>query len=160
MSYIPALAWSGSFRLASITGDDRRREKPRREMQAFLSGTAPAIAEPYLLTSLAGHLATAVLARVGAASQDPKYGAAAGRLLTSYTESLGLTEALTYLPDHWPDRVRVLEIYRTHVRALVTHQSDDGSWRHVVDEPTSYRELTVTAMTTAAVEVESLRRSP
>ena len=110
-------------------------------------------------------------------TKDQKYGAAAGRLLTSYAESLqrpdglfihalegphawgrgngfallGVTEALTYLPDTWPDRARVLEIYRKHMRALVTHQSDDGSWRQVVDEPTSYRELTVTAMTVAAM---------
>ena len=60
---------------------------------------------------------------------------------------LGVTEALTHLPPVWPDRARVLEIYRTHVAALAKHQSDDGSWRQVVDEPTSYRELTVTAMT-------------
>lgn len=223
MSYIPGLSWSGSFRLAALTGEDRWKEKPRREMQAFLSGATPAVAEPYQLSSLAGHLAfadagtldgsaaagalaqkvadfilprsadeavrfprkwtddmfmaTSVLARVGAATKDLKYGAAAGRLLTSYTESLqrpdgifihaldgphawgrgngfallGVTDALTYFPDTWPDRARVLEIYRKHVRALVTYQSDDGSWRQVVDEPTSYRELTVTAMTVAAM---------
>jgi rhamnogalacturonyl hydrolase YesR len=45
----------------------------------------------------------------------------------------------------------VLEIYRRHMRAMVRHQSDDGSWRQVVDEPTSYRELTVTAMTVASM---------
>ena len=223
MSYIPALSWSASFRLASLTGEDRWKEKPRREMQTFLSGTTPAIAEPYQLASLAGHLAfadagtldgnapaaalaqkaadfilpqspdtavrfprkwtddmfmaTALLARVGAATKDQKYGAAAGLLLTSYAESLqrpdglfihalegphawgrgngfallGVTEALTYFPGTWPDRARVLEIYRKHVRALVAHQSDDGSWRQVVDEPASYRELTVTAMTVAAM---------
>jgi rhamnogalacturonyl hydrolase YesR len=223
MSYIPALSWSGSFRLAALTGEDRWKEKPRREMQTFLSGARPAIAEPYQLASLGGHLAfadagtldgnaaaaalaqkaadfilpesadaavrfprkwtddmfmaTALLARVGAATKDPKYGAAAGRLLTSYAESLqrpdglfihavdgphawgrgngfallGVTEALTYLPATWPDRARVLEIYRKHTRALVTHQSDDGSWRQVVDEPGSYRELTITAMTVAAM---------
>jgi unsaturated rhamnogalacturonyl hydrolase len=223
MSYIPALSWSGSFRLAALTGEDRWREKPRREMQSFLSGATAAIAEPYQLASLAGHLAFAdagtldgnataavlaqkaadfilpqsadevvrfprkwtddmfmaasVLVRVGAATKDPKYAAAAGRLLTSYAGSLqrpdgifihalegpyawgrgngfallGVTEALTYLPESWADRARVLEIYRKHLRALVTYQSDDGSWRQVVDEPTSYRELTVTAMTVAAM---------
>ena len=45
----------------------------------------------------------------------------------------------------------MLEIYRKHVKALAGFQSDDGSWRQVVDEPASYRELTVTAMTTAAM---------
>ena len=59
MSYIPALSWSGSLRLAALTGEDRWREKPRAEMEAFLSGKTPAIAEPYRLTSLAGHLAFA-----------------------------------------------------------------------------------------------------
>ena len=59
MSYIPALSWSGSFRLAALTGDDRWKEKPRRDMQAFLSGGTPAIAEPYQLANLAGLLAFA-----------------------------------------------------------------------------------------------------
>ncbi len=64
---------------------------------------------------------------------------------------LGVTEALTHLPSSWSARPQVLEIYRRHVAALAKHQSDDGSWRQVVDEPASYRELTVTAMTTAAL---------
>ena len=71
---------------------------------------------------------------------------------------LGVTEALTHLPESWeamPEswatRPQVLEIYRRHIAALAKHQADDGSWRQVVDEPTSYRELTVTAMTTAAL---------
>ncbi len=223
MSYIPALSWSGSFRLAALTGESQWKDKPRREMQPFLSGTTPAIAEPYQLTSLAGHLAFAdaglmdanadaaalarkaadfilpqaageivrfarkwtddmfmassVLSRVGGATNDAKYGAAVGQLLTSYAKSLqradglfihaldgphawgrgngfallGVAEALTHLPADWPDRPAVLEIYRRHIRALLAHQSDDGSWRQVVDEPASYRELTVTAMTTAAI---------
>ena len=35
---------------------------------------------------------------------------------------LGVTEALAYLPDTWPDRAGVLEIYRKHLRALVTYR--------------------------------------
>jgi unsaturated rhamnogalacturonyl hydrolase len=57
MSYIPALSWSGALRLAKLTGEARFREKPVAEMTPFVSGAKPAIAEPYLLTSLAGHLA-------------------------------------------------------------------------------------------------------
>ena len=64
---------------------------------------------------------------------------------------LGLTEALTHLPASWQGRAAVLDIYRRHLAALAAHQSDDGSWRQVIDEPTSYRELTVTAMITAAM---------
>jgi rhamnogalacturonyl hydrolase YesR len=118
-------------------------------------------------------MASSVLARVPGAEQA----AVVGRLLTTYAGKLqrpdgiyihatdgpsawgrgngfallGVTEALTYLPANWNDRARVLEIYRKHVAAMAKLQSDDGSWRQVVDEPTSYRELTVTAMTTAAM---------
>lgn len=118
-------------------------------------------------------MASAVLSRVGNATHAD----AVGRLLTNYSKRLqrpdglfihaengphawgrgngfavlGLTEALTHLPASWPARPQVLEIYRRQVAALAKHQSDDGSWRQVVDEPSSYRELTVTAMTTAAL---------
>lgn len=219
MSYIPALAWSGSIRLAVLTGESRWREKPRTEMDAFLSGKTPAIAEPYRLASLAGHLAfadAAALDKNAAAGahatkaaqfilpqaavenvrfatgwtddmfmassllsrvDNGAYAAVVGALLTTYAQKLqrpdglfihaqdgphawgrgngfallGVTEALTHLSESWADRARVLEIYRKHVKALAGHQSDDGSWRQVVDEPTSYRELTVTAMTVAAL---------
>ena len=64
---------------------------------------------------------------------------------------LGMTEALTHQPANWSPRAEVLDAYRRQTAALARHQSDDGSWRQVVDEPASYRELTVTAMTTAAM---------
>src|SRR5262245_15828638 len=56
-SYIPGVAWANSLRLAQLTGEDKWKEKPRRGMQQFLSGEKPGIAQPYQLTSLAGHLA-------------------------------------------------------------------------------------------------------
>ena len=223
MSYIPAVAWSASLRLAQLTRDSRWTEKPRREITAFLAGGKPAIAAPYALTSLAGHgaffdlgasdansevtvaartgaefiladapddlvkfrrnwtddmfMSAFLLARAAHATGDPRYARVLGRLLTTYAEKLqrrdgvfihaaegphawgrgngfallGLAEALTLLPADWPDRSRVLEIYRRQVNALIPLQSDDGAWRQVVDEPTSYRELTVTAMTVAAM---------
>lgn len=118
-------------------------------------------------------MASAVLSRVGLAPHAD----AVHQLLTGYAQKLqradglfihaekgphawgrgngfallGLTDALTYWPATWQGRAPVLEIYRRHVAALAKHQSDDGSWRQVVDEPSSYRELTVTAMITAAL---------
>ena len=118
-------------------------------------------------------MASAVLSRVG----NGAHADAVGTLLTTYAGKLqrpdglfihaddgphawgrgngfallGVTEALTHLPASWAVAIAVLEIYRKHVAALAKQQSDDGSWRQVVDEPTSYRELTVTAMTTAAM---------
>jgi unsaturated rhamnogalacturonyl hydrolase len=122
-------------------------------------------------------MASSLLARVASRSPDDRYSRAVGQLLVEYSHklqradglfihaadaphawgrgngfaALGLVEALTHLPESWPDRRRVLDVYRRHMRALARHQSGDGSWRQVVDEPDSYRELTVTAMTTAAM---------
>lgn len=218
MSYIPALSWSGQMRLSELTGEPQWRDKALKDMAAFTSGTTPARAEPYRLTSLAGaqafydagtiahngaaqkiatdiasfmvepttgdikfatgwtddmFMASSVLSRVGLESNaDAVY-----KLLTTYAKRqqrpdglfihatdgpyawgrgngfalLGVTDALTYLPPSWKGRADVLDIYKKHVAALVKHQSDDGSWRQVVDEITSYKELTVTAMTTAAI---------
>ena len=118
-------------------------------------------------------MASAVLSR----NATPRRAAAARRILLAYADKLqredglfihaekgphawgrgngfallGVTEALTHLPPDLQGRENLLAIYRRHLAALVKHQSDDGSWRQVVDEPTSYRELTVTAMTVAAI---------
>ncbi|MBI1873258.1 MAG: glycoside hydrolase family 88 protein [Acidobacteria bacterium] len=122
-------------------------------------------------------MATTLLARVASRTADDGYARVIGRLLTSYAGKLqrpdglfihavegphawgrgngfaamGLADALAYLPESWPDRPRVVDIFRRHMRAMVGQQSDDGAWREVVDEPTAYQELTVTAMTVAAM---------
>lgn len=98
-----------------------------------------------LLTTYAGKLQRPDGIYIHAADGPHAWGRGNGFAL------LGVTEALTNLPTGWSDRARVLDIYRKHVAALAKLQSDDGSWRQVVDEPASYRELTVTAMTTAAM---------
>ena len=122
-------------------------------------------------------MASSLLSRIGAHTGDARYGATVGRLLTSYAESLqrsdglfvhsargphawgrgngfailGLTEALRFLPDDWAERPQILDIYRRHAEALVRHQAPDGMWHQVLDEPGSYRELTVTSMTLVAL---------
>lgn len=216
MSYIPALAWSGSLRLSAMTGETQWREKAMKDMQAFISGQTPAIAEPYRLTSLAGALAffdaaalnknadaealaqkvadfmtdtplgtyrfatywtddMFMMGSVLSRSENPAW-SRLSPMLTTWANKLqrpdglfihanggphawgrgngfallGVTEALTHLPAGTANPA-LLNIYRTHVAALVKHQSDDGSWRQVIDEPSSYRELTATAMIVAAL---------
>jgi rhamnogalacturonyl hydrolase YesR len=223
MSYISAVAWSNTLRLATRLDDDGLVEKVRGQMGPFLSGETPTATEPYRLTSLAGlfafvdfsepgqseealnaaiagsefmfsqspdevlrsptgwtddmFMASSLLSRVGARTGDARYAATVGRLLTSYAETLqrsdglfvhsargphawgrangfallGLTEALTFLPESWAERARVLDIYRRHAEALVAHQAPDGMWQQIVDEPGSYRELTVTSMAVVAL---------
>ena len=59
MSYIPALAWSGSLRLSALTGEPQWRAKAEKDMEPFNADRAKAKAEPRRLTSLAGALAFA-----------------------------------------------------------------------------------------------------
>lgn len=65
--------------------------------------------------------------------------------------ALGLMEALTSLPSGHPAREQVMTIYRRHMNGLKQMQAPDGMWRQVVDEPGSYREQSVTAMTLTAM---------
>jgi rhamnogalacturonyl hydrolase YesR len=65
--------------------------------------------------------------------------------------ALGLMEALSSMPAAHPSRAELLSIYSRHMRGLRSLQAPDGMWRQVVDEPGSYREASVTAMTLAAM---------
>lgn len=223
MSYIPALSWSGALRLSRLTGESQYRDRAVAQMTPFLTGEKPAIAEPFLLTSLAGHqafydlaefesnaqaealarkaadfilaqkpeeivrfatswtddmfMATSVLARAAKRTGDARYADAVARLLTTYATKLqradrvfmhaesgphawgrgngfaafGLMEALTHLPESWPARPQVLDAFRRLMDGMRRQQAPDGSWHQVVDEPGTYREFTVTAMTVAAM---------
>jgi len=65
--------------------------------------------------------------------------------------AFGLMEALTRMPEAHPSRAALLGIYRKHMDAMAGMQAPDGMWRQVVDEPGSYREESVTAMTLTAM---------
>ena len=45
MSYIPALSWSSSFRLSAMTKEPQWRDKANKDIQPFVTGQTPAIAE-------------------------------------------------------------------------------------------------------------------
>jgi rhamnogalacturonyl hydrolase YesR len=65
--------------------------------------------------------------------------------------ALGLSEALSSLPDAHPSRAEILMIYRRQMSGLKQMQAPDGMWRQIIDEPGSYREESATAMTLSAM---------
>jgi len=65
--------------------------------------------------------------------------------------ALGLALCLTDLPKDHPGRKEMLAAFRNHMAAMAKHQDYTGTWHQVVDRPESYRELTVTCMTTFAM---------
>lgn len=71
--------------------------------------------------------------------------------------ALGTALALSDLPDNSPHRDQMLKIFRDHLHAMLKHQDEMGMWHQVVDHHESYREFTVTCMTTFAI-TRGLRR--
>ncbi|MFD3260766.1 glycoside hydrolase family 105 protein [Paenibacillus lentus] len=57
-----------------------------------------------------------------------------------------LSELLTYLPEQHPDREALLEMFRTLSAGYLVHQSEEGLWRQVINEPDAYLETSCTAM--------------
>ncbi len=221
ISYIPALAWVHSLRLAALDGDASLRDKVMADVRPWLSGPRPLFGDRISLAAVAGTMifselalspggdrgAAARLAAEGVAlaraetapgvprhgsgwsddfflgtiaavrAGDPEGLAAAVRLVTTYAArlqqpdglfhhdagaptpwgrgngfgALGLSELLTVLPADHPDRGAVLDVHRRHLAAMRAQQAPDGMWRQVVDEPGSYRETSVTAMTLTAM---------
>ena len=61
--------------------------------------------------------------------------------------ALGFAEALTYLPDEWPQRETLLAAHRRHLQALQSVQLPSGTFPQLLDVPGSYPEFTSTCMT-------------
>jgi rhamnogalacturonyl hydrolase YesR len=71
--------------------------------------------------------------------------------------TLGLAFTLSELPGDSAEFAEVIQIFREHLGAMTRHQDELGMWHQVIDHPESYRELTVTCMTTFAI-ARGLRR--
>lgn len=56
------------------------------------------------------------------------------------------SEVLRFLPESHPLRSRIVNIYRNHLKALVSYQASSGLWHQVLDRPDSYEETSCTAM--------------
>ena len=65
--------------------------------------------------------------------------------------ALGLALSLSDLPAKSPHRPAMLAAYQAHLTAMIGHQDEMGMWHQIVDRPESYREFTVTCMTTFAI---------
>lgn len=55
-------------------------------------------------------------------------------------------EVLDALPENHPQRGRILELFRAHVRGLAACQSGDGFWHQLLDRNDSYLETSATAI--------------
>jgi rhamnogalacturonyl hydrolase YesR len=60
--------------------------------------------------------------------------------------ALGLTETLTYLPEDFSHRDKILEMYRHLLDGMLSVQHPSGMFNQLLDYPGSYQELTATSM--------------
>ena len=70
ISYIPALAWAQTLRLAAITNDESLREKVRQQTRPWIAGEKPLFGDRVQLTAVAGTLIFAEIA-AGSAGDVP-----------------------------------------------------------------------------------------
>ena len=68
ISYIPAVAWAQTLRVATIAGDESLREKVRRQTQPWVAGEQKLFGDRVQLTAVAGTLIFAELAAAGDAA--------------------------------------------------------------------------------------------
>jgi len=68
ISYIPAISWTQTWRLAPIVKDDSLREKVRQQIQPWMSGEKKLFGDRIQLTAVAGAMIFAELAAAGDAT--------------------------------------------------------------------------------------------
>jgi Predicted unsaturated glucuronyl hydrolase involved in regulation of bacterial surface properties, and related proteins len=59
---------------------------------------------------------------------------------------LTMVEVLDVLPENHPERNKILDRLRTHIRGLVSYQSGEGFWHQLLDRNDSYLETSATAI--------------
>lgn len=59
---------------------------------------------------------------------------------------LTLCQLLDYLPENYPKRAEILDIYRKHAAGLAELQGIDGFWHQLLDRPETYEETSATAI--------------
>jgi Predicted unsaturated glucuronyl hydrolase involved in regulation of bacterial surface properties, and related proteins len=58
----------------------------------------------------------------------------------------GMSELLSSLPENNPNRPRIMEGYKKMMTSLLKYQTENGTWRQLIDEPESWYETSGTGM--------------
>lgn len=59
---------------------------------------------------------------------------------------LTMVEVLDVLPENHPDRAKLMELFKTHVKGLQQYQSGSGFWHQLLNKEDSYLETSATAI--------------
>ena len=171
----PHIAGVVPLEIAILTGDTRAKALGLGCADAMLRDSAPAWPQPDFFRSV--YMAVLLETRASILSGDAKYAERAAETVVRAIESrqrpdgLFLTKAgrgrhsggcesgwmaaamalaLERIPDGSALRPRILEAYIGAMKALFSHQRDDGMWGGLVDYPGSPSGVACTAMIAAA----------
>jgi unsaturated rhamnogalacturonyl hydrolase len=64
--------------------------------------------------------------------------------------AVGMSELLRSLPKNNPNYARIMKGYKLMMTSLLKYQGEDGMWRQLIDDPTSWAETSCTGMFTFA----------
>ena len=152
ISYIPALAWIKTLELSARTGETALRAKVLAQIQPWLSGDKPLLGDRIQLTTVAGTMVFAELAKTDPANTAaqrlaiegaeaalkekdgglPQYG-------QGWTDDMFMTAAILARTGSMPDRGRDLDRAAQLLIAYAGRlQQPDGIFNHAIDGPAAW----------------------
>jgi unsaturated rhamnogalacturonyl hydrolase len=158
ISYIPAVAWMNTLRLAAITGDASLRDKVLEQTKPWLSGGRQLFGDRIQLTAVAGTMIFAEIAAAGNDTAHPQVDQAAipladqGAQLAAAEKSPGVSQygagwtddmfmagAVLARTGRWHGRERDLDVAGRLITAYAGRlQRADGLFNHAVDGPVAW----------------------
>ena len=152
ISFIPAVAWINTLKLSALTGDQALRAKVLAQVQPWLSGEKPLLGDRIQLTTVAGTMVFAELAKAdegnaaarrlaieGAdaalkekADGIPQYG-------QGWTDDMFMASAILARTAGMPDRGRDLDrVAQLLIAYAARLQQADGIFNHATDGPAAW----------------------
>jgi unsaturated rhamnogalacturonyl hydrolase len=148
ISYIPAVAWVNTMRLADLTGDAALRTKVLGEIRPWVAGEKPLFGSPILLTAIAGTMIFADRANADRASPAGALAIEGARLASEvketgiaahgqgWTDDMFMTSAILARTSRFPERASDLD---AAAHLLIDYagrlQRPDGIFVHATEGP-------------------------
>ncbi len=152
ISYIPALAWINTLKLSAITGDAALRAKVLAQVQPWLSGEKSLLGDRIQLTTAAGTMVFAEMAKADGANLSARRLAFEGADAAlrekdggvplygqGWTDDMFMASAILARTAGLPDRPRDLDRATQLLIAYAGRlQQTDGLFNHATDGPAAW----------------------
>jgi rhamnogalacturonyl hydrolase YesR len=158
ISYIPAVAWMNTLRVATITGDASLRDKVLEQTKPWLSGEKKLFGDRIQLTAVAGTMIFAEIAAAGSDTAHPHADQAAipladqgGQLAAAerspgvsqygagWTDDMFMAGAVLARTGRWHGRAQDFDVAARLLTAYAGRlQRADGLFNHAVDGPVAW----------------------